>query len=316
MTLSLAIIIEKEGNGMGLIKIGKYIAEKRKGLGLTQKQLAEKLGMSDKSVSKWERGVCLPDVSVYMELCEILGISINEFFAGEDICKENVIKKSEDNLIQVTKDSQYKQKSLKGIILILILALIVTGISLGIIMYDKYGQSKNYIAVSEPDSAEVKIAELLSGVDGVFLFPYYTEEEFENLTIYMSEYYKGELKVKSVVAEFSYEGVDSTEGGMIVFQPNFESCTINLVVTDNYINSKSSISILENEENRAYFGRSATQIKEDIQIEYDTEQGLIAFIYGENGISLIPIEEIENEEFKVDNDYVYYFTVEFEKNNQ
>ena len=70
---------------MDLIKIGKYIAEKRKGLGLTQKQVAEKLGMSDKSVSKWERGICLPDVSIYMELCDILGISINEFLAGEDI---------------------------------------------------------------------------------------------------------------------------------------------------------------------------------------------------------------------------------------
>ena len=48
---------------MDLVKIGKYISEKRKNLGMTQKQLAEKIGMSDKSVSKWERGICLPDVS-------------------------------------------------------------------------------------------------------------------------------------------------------------------------------------------------------------------------------------------------------------
>lgn len=60
------------GNHMDLIKIGKYIAGKRKNQGMTQKQLAEKLGMSDKSVSKWERGVCLPDVSVYSDLCLIL----------------------------------------------------------------------------------------------------------------------------------------------------------------------------------------------------------------------------------------------------
>mgnify|MGYP002572831964 CR=1 FL=1 len=96
---------------MDLVKIGKYIAGKRKALGMTQKQLAEKLNMSDKSVSKWERGICLPDVSVYMELCEILGISINEFLAGEDIDAENVEKKSEDNIIQVTKDSKKKQKN-------------------------------------------------------------------------------------------------------------------------------------------------------------------------------------------------------------
>ena len=97
---------------MDLIKIGKYIAEKRKALGLTQKQLAEKLNMSDKSVSKWERGICLPDVSIYMELCSILRISINEFLAGEDIGTENVIEKSDSNLIQITKESKKKQKNL------------------------------------------------------------------------------------------------------------------------------------------------------------------------------------------------------------
>ena len=59
---------------MDLVKIGKYIAGKRKDLGMTQKQLAEKLGMSDKSVSKWERGVCLPDVSVYSELLSLIHI--------------------------------------------------------------------------------------------------------------------------------------------------------------------------------------------------------------------------------------------------
>lgn len=75
---------------MDLIKIGKYIAFKRKEQGLTQKQLAEKLNMSDKSVSKWERGICLPDVSVYLELCKILDISIHEFLAGEDIPKEKI----------------------------------------------------------------------------------------------------------------------------------------------------------------------------------------------------------------------------------
>lgn len=88
---------------MDLVKIGKYIAGKRKALGMTQKQLAEKLNMSDKSVSKWERGICLPDVSVYMELCEILGISINEFLAGEDIDAENVEKSQKTTLYKLRK---------------------------------------------------------------------------------------------------------------------------------------------------------------------------------------------------------------------
>lgn len=88
---------------MDLIKIGKYIAFKRKEQDLTQKQLAEKLNMSDKSVSKWERGICLPDVSVYLELCKILGISINEFLAGEDILKKQLNKKQKKILFRLQK---------------------------------------------------------------------------------------------------------------------------------------------------------------------------------------------------------------------
>ena len=120
---------------MDLIKIGKYIAGKRKALGMTQKQLAEKLNMSDKSVSKWERGICLPDVSVYMELCEILGISINEFLAGEDIDAENVEKKSEDNIIQVTKDSKKKQKNLKSILAVVTTFAVIMVLVLGCLLY-------------------------------------------------------------------------------------------------------------------------------------------------------------------------------------
>lgn len=114
---------------MDLIKIGKYIAEKRKALGLTQKQLAEKLNMSDKSVSKWERGICLPDVSIYMELCNILRISINEFLAGEDIGAENVIEKSDSNLIQITKESKKKQKNLKTILAVVTVFAVIVSVN-------------------------------------------------------------------------------------------------------------------------------------------------------------------------------------------
>lgn len=66
-------------------KIGKFIARQRKAINLTQEELAERLGVTNKSVSKWENGVCLPDASSYQMLCEILGISINELFAGEKL---------------------------------------------------------------------------------------------------------------------------------------------------------------------------------------------------------------------------------------
>lgn len=92
---------------MNLEKIGKYIAEKKKALGLTQAQLAQLLGMSDKSVSKWKRGICLPDVSVYMKLCEILGISLNEFIAGEEQVSAFPISEFEKDVISDKNDYVY-----------------------------------------------------------------------------------------------------------------------------------------------------------------------------------------------------------------
>lgn len=66
-------------------KIGRFIAENRKAKKLTQEELAEKLGITNKSVSKWENGNCLPNISQFKPLCEILDISINELFLGEKL---------------------------------------------------------------------------------------------------------------------------------------------------------------------------------------------------------------------------------------
>ena len=63
---------------MDQIKIGRFIAERRKKASLTQMQLAEKIGITDKAISKWERGVAMPDTSIMLKLCDILGISVNE----------------------------------------------------------------------------------------------------------------------------------------------------------------------------------------------------------------------------------------------
>ena len=70
---------------MNQIKIGRFIAECRKKENLTQMQLAEKLGITDKAVSKWERGVAMPDTSIMLELCAILNINVNELLSGEKI---------------------------------------------------------------------------------------------------------------------------------------------------------------------------------------------------------------------------------------
>lgn len=310
---------------MDLIKNGKYIAEKRKALGLTQKQLAEKLNMSDKSVSKWERGICLPDVSIYMELCSILRISINEFLAGEDIGAENVIEKSDSNLIQITKESKKKQKNLKTILAVVTVFAVIVSAILGTLFFHKLIQPKNYITAVDQTSTEMKTAELLSGTDGAYLFHYFTKDEFKTLTIYVSEYQFGTLISKSKVADLDYDGIDSPSRGVIAVVPDFESFKVKLIVADDYAKYSTDFPILENIENREYYGRSASQIKGKIPIQIhsastiegktailsDSEQGLMALIYGKDGLSGIPITEMEKGIVGVENDYVYYLSFQF-----
>ena len=298
---------------MDLVKIGKYIAGKRKALGMTQKQLAEKLNMSDKSVSKWEQGICLPDVSVYMELCEILGISINEFLAGEDIDAENVEKKSEDNIIQVTKDSKKKQKNLKSILAVVTTFAVIMVLVLGAVFVHKVMQPKNYITAVDRTSAEMKTAELLSGADGAYLFNFYAKEEYKTLTIYLSEYQAGELINKSKVADLDYDGIESAKRGVIAVIPDFELFRVKLIIADDYSKCSTDFPILENVENREYYGRSATQVEGEVPIQRDTEQGLMALIYGEDGLEAIPVKEMEQGNFREKNDYVYYLSFRFGK---
>ena len=94
------------------IKIGKFIADCRKKANLTQMQLAEKLGITDKAISKWERGVAMPDSSIMLELCDILGISVNELLSGEKINMENSNQKNEQLLLDMAKEVERKNKTI------------------------------------------------------------------------------------------------------------------------------------------------------------------------------------------------------------
>ena len=117
---------------MDQIKIGKFIQEKRKEKNLTQSELAEKLNISDRAISKWENGVCMPDVGNMPELCNILSISINDLISGEKVDMKNNEKKLEENLLEMTKLKEEKDKLLLnleiviGIILVLFYLVICT----------------------------------------------------------------------------------------------------------------------------------------------------------------------------------------------
>lgn len=96
---------------MNQIKIGRFIAEERKRANLTQMQLAEKLNITDRAVSKWETGRAMPDSSIMLELCDILGITVNELLNGERISMENANKQNEQVLIDMAKELEKKNKT-------------------------------------------------------------------------------------------------------------------------------------------------------------------------------------------------------------
>ena len=95
---------------MDQIKIGKFIAGCRKKQNLTQGQLAEKLGITDRAVSKWENGRAMPDSSLMIDLCSILKISVNDLLSGEVIGMENSDKKNEQLLLDMAKEVENKNK--------------------------------------------------------------------------------------------------------------------------------------------------------------------------------------------------------------
>ena len=293
---------------MDLIKIGKYIAGKRKDLGMTQKQLAEKLGMSDKSVSKWERGICLPDVSVYSDLCQILGIGINELLACEVISQENIIQKSEENIIGVVADSKQKQKLLKLIICILLSVLLVA-ISVEVAMLFRSNKPQNFIAPVGRDSIEMKTAKMLSGSDDVFIYNYTAADEYTSLKIFMSEYRSGEL-VSKTEAELEYEDIASPENGTILIVSDFNNFSVNLVIADDNSSLSTEFPILNEVPEREYYARAASQLNSKTHILYNEEQSLLALIYDNDQMSVFNLNELTdgNTDSLAQNDYVYCFS--------
>ncbi len=97
---------------MDQIKIGKFIAERRHAAGLTQFQLAEKLNITDRAVSKWETGRAIPDSSLMLPLCEILEISVNDLLCGEVVTLDNYNKELEKNLLEMVKQKEESDKHL------------------------------------------------------------------------------------------------------------------------------------------------------------------------------------------------------------
>ncbi len=112
---------------MNQTEIGKFIAKCRKEKKLTQAQLAERLNITDRAVSKWENGKSMPDASIMLELCGILGITVNELLSGERIDTENYEKKADENLIALKRKNE-NNMTVNAIVSILFSVTILAGI--------------------------------------------------------------------------------------------------------------------------------------------------------------------------------------------
>ena len=97
---------------MDQIKTGKFIADERKKKGYTQRQLAEQLGISDKTISKWERGNGFPEISLLLPLCNELDLSVNELLTGERISETEYREKAEENMVNLVKEAQESKKKI------------------------------------------------------------------------------------------------------------------------------------------------------------------------------------------------------------
>ena len=97
---------------MDQVKIGKFLSDERKAKGYTQKQLSELLGISDKTISKWECGNGFPEASLLLPLCNELEITVNELLTGERISQQNYKKKAEENMVNMIKEREENKKKL------------------------------------------------------------------------------------------------------------------------------------------------------------------------------------------------------------
>ena len=130
---------------MDQIKIGKFIQEKRKEKGITQSELAEKLNITERAISKWENGICMPDVGTIPELCEILNITINDLFSGEVVNMKNNEKRLEENLMEMARQKEEADKRLLN--LEWIIGILACTVLFGGLLVASYVEMETYLRV-------------------------------------------------------------------------------------------------------------------------------------------------------------------------
>ncbi len=142
-------------------KIGKFIQERRKSKELTQVELAEKLGVSNRTISSWENGNSLPDYSMFQDLCKELDISINELLSGEKLTEENYQKKLEENFVStIDYNNKKRNKKIKKFIIFIVILIIVYLLYKAFIAYFYYKDYSHHEDNSFPYNKNIKTIQI------------------------------------------------------------------------------------------------------------------------------------------------------------
>lgn len=163
-------------------KIGKFIAKCRKDKKMTQLELADKLGCSDKSVSKWENGKCMPDLSLFNPLCEILDITVNDLMSGEKVDNKEYINTLEQNIVNMVSDLEKRKKVKIRIAIMLVIVILLLSLFM-IIFYNNYEIDVKYD--NRVMKCEVKDNRVIFETTGISVFNYqHTIKELNGKKIY------------------------------------------------------------------------------------------------------------------------------------
>ncbi len=290
---------------MNLIKIGTYIASKRKALGMTQLELAKQLGMSDKSVSKWERGVCLPDVSVYIQLCEILGISINEFIAGEDLNAEQLPKQAEENLILVAGEGDKRKKRLQWILIALtIIYFFITCC----MMLQENVRYREYIGPVHDYSNEMMLVDAIFDEDGAYLYNYDLDSSFSTIAVNLTVYQKDKVAEKRTIASYGLDDIRS--GGLVAILPE-EDARIKVIITEGDGRVSAEVSMLKDVSKKESLNHTVSKMTASKDLKKGDEVALVCFIYSKDELGSMPIDLVQSSNVGEENDYMYLLTAEF-----
>ena len=276
---------------MNLIKIGAYIASKRKALGMTQLDLAKQLGMSDKSVSKWERGICLPDVSVYIQLCEILGISINEFIAGEDLDAAQLPKQAEENIIIVASEGDKRRKKLQRILIGLIVVYFFIA---SFMMMQESVRFRNHIDPVPAHSDEMMLMDAIFD-EGSFVYCYDLDNSFSNIDVNLTVYQKGKVLETRTIASCKQQNMRTA--GMIAIVPNVEE-SLKVILTEGESKVSSGVQLLQDVAGKETLVRTISTMPSSKDVIKGDEVELVRFSYSRDA--------------DAESDYVYLLTAAFQ----